>query len=116
MRARPYSYAAALALLAAATLGAAVASARSASVVVMTNSGISTASFCTSTGRVTVVHGAQQDAYGQVSFGATYLSGTAGTYQLGPGNALVAAGCYAHTIVSTTVMGNASAKSTVWYD
>jgi hypothetical protein len=116
---RPYSYATAFALLAVGTLGAAVALARPSSVVVMTNSGISASSFCTSTGRVTVVHGVQHDANGQVSFGAAYLSGVSGTtatYRLGPGNAVVTRGCYAHTIVSTTVVGNASARSTLWYD
>lgn len=119
MRMRSYSFASAFALVAAGTLGAAVALARPSSVVVMTNSGISASTFCTLTGRVTVVHRAQHDAGGQVSFGATYLSGISGTtatYRLGPGNAIVAKGCYAHTVVSTTVVGNASAKSTLWFD
>jgi hypothetical protein len=103
----------------AAAFSTVVAFARPSSVVVMTNSGISASSFCTSTGKVTVVQAVTQDANSQVSFGATYLtgiSGTSNTYSFGNGNHDVAKGCYSHSIVSTTVMGNGTAKSTVWYD
>jgi hypothetical protein len=116
MNTRKHSIASAVLLVAAATLTTITALARQSSVVVMTNSGISASSFCTTTGQVMVVQGVQQDANGQVSFGATYLWGNAGTYSLGPGNHVVAKGCYSHSIVSTTVVGNATAKSTVWYD
>jgi len=116
MNAKRRSIAIAAVLVAATILTTLTAFARQASVVIMTNSGVFASSFCTSTGQVTIVHGVQQDANGQVSFGATYLWGSAGTYSLGPGNHVVAKGCYSHSVVSTTVLGNATAKSTVWYD
>jgi hypothetical protein len=106
-----------LAALAVATLTS-VALGRQASVATMTNTGIFPSQFCTSTGNITIVQSIQADANGQAAIGATFLSGQSGqgTYRLGNGNAVVGKGCYSHTLVSTTVMGNALARSTVWYE
>jgi hypothetical protein len=89
--------------------------ARKGSTVVMTNASMTSSSFCTDTGNITVVHNVTHDAHGQVSFGVTALSGPT-TYRFGPGNHAIAKGCYSHSIANTTVVGNAQAKSTIWYD
>lgn len=88
---------------------------REASVAVVRNNGMSESSFCTSNGRVFVVHGGWNDANGSYAIGHTLLVGPA-TYRLGPGNASIATGCYTHKLANTSVVGNAWAKSTVWYD
>jgi hypothetical protein len=85
------------------------------SVVVVRNNGMAESSFCTTNGQVFVVHSGWNDANGSYAIGHTLLVGPA-TYRLGPGNASLAQGCYAHKMANTSVVGNAWAKSTVWYD
>jgi hypothetical protein len=90
-------------------------STRVASVAGVRNNGAVTSQFCTSNGQITVVHSGWNDANGSYAIGGTLLTGQS-TYHLGNGNASIQAGCYQHTMFNTSVMGNAWAKSTVWYD
>jgi hypothetical protein len=89
--------------------------ARVASVAGVRNNGAVTSQFCTKNGQITVVHSGWNDANGSYAIGGTLLTGQT-TYRLANGNASIQAGCYQHTMFNTSVVGNAWAKSTVWYD
>ena len=107
-----------------------VSAERVASVAVMTTSGVQSSLFCTTNRRIFVVHkcvGAGDNHFSSTvdearggsycSFGQTYISGDPGTFRLAQGNADIPKGCYSvHGFANTTVIGSATAVSTVWYD
>jgi hypothetical protein len=107
-----------------------VSAERVASVAVMTKSGVQSSLFCTTNRRIFVVHkciGAGDNHFASTvdeargnsycSFGETYISGGPGTFRLAQGNADIPKGCYSmHGFANTTVVGRATAVSTVWYD
>jgi len=86
------------------------------SVATITNAGTQPSSFCTKDGHISVDHGGWHDpASGSYAIGFTLLQGPS-TYHLQPGPTVIAKGCYSHTLGDTTVIGNAGAQSTVWYN
>jgi hypothetical protein len=95
-----------------------VAAKRASSVASMTSLGVHSSLFCTTGGRILVVHeciGSGDNNY--CSFGQTYISGGPGTFRLAEGNADIPKGCYSiHGFANTRVVGRATAVSTVWYD
>lgn len=83
-------------------------------VVTVTSGGVTTSAFCTTDGRLTIIHGGSSDANGAYHIGQTLLVGK-NTYRLSPGNALVAPGCYDHRIAFGSATGDGRGVSTVWY-
>src|SRR5215469_8230730 len=72
-----------------------VAAKRASSVASMTSLGVHSSLFCTTGGRILVVHeciGSGDNNY--CSFGQTYISGGPGTFRLAEGNADIPKGCY----------------------
>src|SRR5262249_47953286 len=103
---------------------------KAANVAVLTKSGVQSSFFCTTTRQVLIVHKCvgsgdnhfsskvdEERGNSYCSFGQTYISGAPGTFRLAPGNAEIPKGCYSmHGFSNTTVVGRATAISTVWYD
>jgi hypothetical protein len=103
---------------------------KTASIAVLTKSGVQSSFFCTTTRQVLIVHKCvgpgdnhfsskvdEERGGSYCSFGQTYISGGPGTFRLAQGNAEIPKGCYSmHGFSNTTVVGRATAISTVWYD
>jgi hypothetical protein len=97
--------------------GARFVPARSADQVTLTSGGSQEGHFCSSDGRISIIHNGRKDAYGQSSGFVTYLQSedSGKEYRFNAGSWKILPGCYTHRIANATVVGTAQLTSSVYY-